>query len=331
MFGLNDISILIISTLLLLILGELIPKYFSRELADSVVMISSLPLRVISFILYPFIKITNSISSILTQSSTVSEERINYLFNKEDIEYLVEESYNAGTVNKSESDIITKVLDLGDQKVYDAMRPRTEIVGVEITQTIYEALSIFIDSGYSKLPVYEDNLDNIKGIIFAYDVFNMPPDLKSIMRETLFVPETKKSFDMLNEFLNRHASIAIVIDEFGGTAGIITMEDIMEELFGEIRDEYDIEEDICRKISDNSYIISGKVEVDFINEKYDLDIPIGDYGTVGGFITSQTGRIPAEGENITIDGFNIQIIRANAIKIDLIKLVIINEVKGDKK
>jgi putative hemolysin len=330
-FGLGDISILIISTLLLLILGELIPKYFSRELADSVVMISSLPLRAISFILYPFIKITKSISSILTQSSTVSEERINYLFNKEDIEYLVEESFNAGTVNKSESDIITKVLDLGDQKVYDAMRPRTEIVGVEITQTIYEALSIFIDSGYSKLPVYEDNLDNIKGIIFAYDVFNMPPDLKSIMRETLFVPETKKSFDMLNEFLNRHASIAIVIDEFGGTAGIITMEDIMEELFGEIRDEYDIEEDICRKISDNSYIISGKVEVDFINEKYDLDIPIGDYGTVGGFITSQTGRIPAEGENITIDGFNIQIIRANAIKIDLIKLVILNEAKGDKK
>ena len=331
LFGLGNISILIISTLLLLILGELIPKYFARELADSVILISSLPIRGISFLLYPFIKITKSISSFLTQSSTVSEERINYLFNKEDIEYLVEESLNAGVVNKSESDIITKVLDLGDQKVYDAMRPRTEIVGVEITQTIYEALSVFIDSGYSKLPVYEDNLDNIKGVIFAYDVFNMPPDLKSIMREIIYVPETKKTFDMLNEFLSRHVSISIVIDEFGGTAGIITMEDIMEELFGEIRDEYDIEEDICREIADNAYLISGKVEIDFINEKYNLDIPAGDYGTIGGFITNRIGRIPIEGDNITIDNFSILIIRANAIKIDLLKLILLNEVKAEKR
>jgi CBS domain containing-hemolysin-like protein len=331
LFGLSDLSILIISTLLLLVFGELIPKYFAREMADSVLLISSLPVRAISFLLYPFIKITKSISLFLTQSSTGSEERINYLFNKEDIEYLVEESLNAGVVNKSESDIISKVLDLSDQKVYDAMRPRTEIVGVEITQTIYEALSIFIDSGYSKLPIYEDNLDNIKGVIFAYDVFNIPPDLKSIMREIIFVPETKKTFDMLNEFLNRHASICIVIDEFGGTAGIITMEDIMEELFGEIRDEYDIEEDICRKLADNSYLISGKVEVDFINEKFDLEVPTGDYGTIGGFITSRSGRIPLEGENLTIDNFAISIVRANAIKIELIKLIPLNKVKTRQK
>jgi CBS domain containing-hemolysin-like protein len=330
LFGLSNISILIISTLLLLMLGELIPKYFARELADGVILISSLPIRAMSFLLYPFIKITKSISAALTQSSTGSEERINYLFDKEDIGYLVEESLNAGVVNKSESDIISKVLELGDQKVYDAMRPRTEIIGVEITQTIHEALSIFIDSGYSKLPVYEDNLDNIKGVIFAYDVFNLPPDLKSIIREIIFVPETKKTFDMLNEFLNRRASIAIVIDEFGGTAGIITMEDIMEELFGEIRDEYDVEEDICRKVADNAYLISGKVEIDFINEKYNLFIPAGDYGTISGFITSKIGRIPIEGENLTIDNFNIIIARATNIKIDLVKLVEINQLNINK-
>ena len=136
---------------------------------------------------------------------------------------------------------------------------------------------------------------------------------------------------MLNEFLSRHVSIAIVIDEFGGTAGIITMEDIMEELFGEIRDEYDIEEDICRKVADNTYLISGKVEIDFINEKYNLDIPAGDYGTIGGFITSRIGRIPVDGENITIDNFSILIVRANAIKIDLVKLVALDQVKSEKK
>ncbi|MCL5029261.1 MAG: hemolysin family protein [Bacteroidetes bacterium] len=332
LFGLNDFHILIISTFLILLLGELIPKYFARELADRIVLVTAIPLRIVSLILYPIIKITSSISSFLTKTSSeimesrnVNEEKINYLFSKEDIELLVEESIEAGVVNKTESDIISKVLDLGEQKVYEAMRPRTEIVGVEITQTIDEALSIFIDSGYSKLPVYEENLDNIKGVIFAYDIFKSPTDLKSIMKEIIFVPETKRTFDTLNEFLSRHVSVAIVIDEFGGTAGIITMEDIMEELFGEIRDEYDIEEDICRKISDNSYIISGKVEIDFINEKYNLNIPTGDYETIGGYITSRIGRIPTEGESFVIDNFNIQIARTTSIKIDLVKLVVQSE------
>jgi CBS domain containing-hemolysin-like protein len=327
LFTFNDISILIISTLLLLLLGELIPKYFARESADRVVLISALPIRIVSFILYPFIKITNSIASFFMQSSTLKEEKINFLFSKEDVELLFEESVKAGVVDKTESDILTKVLELGDQKIYDAMQPRTEIVGVEITQNIDETLAIFIDSGYSKLPVYEDNLDNIKGVIFAYDIFKSPPDLKSIIREVIFVPETKGSFDMLNEFLTRRVSIAIVIDEFGGTAGMITMEDLMEELFGEIRDEYDVEEDICRKVAEDTYLISGKVEIDFINEKYDLNISSGDYSTIGGFITSRLGRIPVEGENIIIDNFNILIARATNIKIDLIRLTAGNDRK----
>jgi len=200
------------------------------------------------------------------------------------------------------------------------MRPRTEIVGIEIGQSIDEALSIFIESGYSKLPVYEDNLDNIKGVIYAYDIFKSPKNLNEIIKEIIFVPETKKGFDMLNEFLSKQASIAVVIDEFGGTAGIITMEDIIEELFGEIRDEYDIEEDICRKIDENTYIINGKVEIDYINEKYNLNIPTGDYETIGGYITTRLGRIPAQGENVLIDGFNILIARANQIKVEVVKL-----------
>ncbi len=136
------------------------------------------------------------------------------------------------------------------------------------------------------------------------------------------VPETKKSFDLLNEFLAMHVSVAVVIDEFGGTAGIITMEDIMEELFGEIRDEYDVEESICRRIAPGTYMISGRVEVDYVNEKYELDIPNGDYETVGGFITSKLGRIPQQGENVTIDRFNFLIARASLIKIDVVKLVV---------
>lgn len=324
-FRLNDFSILLISTFFLLIFGELLPKYFSRELPNRVMLIAALPLRILSFSLKPFIKFIASISSILIPSSSFIEENYTTLFDKEDFGTLVNESHEAGLVNIKESTIINKVLSLGDQKVYEAMRPRTEIVGVEIGQTIDEALSIFIESGYSKLPVYEDNLDNIKGVIFAYDIFELPQNINAITREILFVPETKRSIEMLYEFLGKHISIAAVVDEFGGTAGIVTMEDIIEELFGEIKDEYDIEEDICRKTAENTYLISGKVEIDFINENFKLDIPLGDYETLAGYITTRIGRIPQQGEVIKIDNFNIIIIRSTSIKIDLIKISLASE------
>jgi magnesium and cobalt exporter, CNNM family len=325
LFGFNEYTILLISTFLLLIFGELLPKYFSRELADRVILVSAIPVRAVSFVLYPFVKVFSSISSLLTQSSNLSKENIRHIFSREDIEDLVQESHEAGVVNEKESDIISKVLDLADQRVYEAMRPRTEIVGVEIHENIDYALNVFIESGFSKLIVYDDNLDNIKGVLLAYDLFKNPTDLHSIIRDVIFVPETKKSIDMMNEFLEKRVSIAVVIDEFGGTAGIVTMEDLIEELFGEIKDEYDVEEDICRRIAADTYLISGKVEVDFINEKYDLEIPTGDYETIGGYISAKTGRIPEQGEIVVINKFTILIARASNIRIDLVKLTVNNE------
>ncbi|QQS34687.1 MAG: HlyC/CorC family transporter [Ignavibacteriales bacterium] len=322
LFGWDEYQILLVSTFILLIFGELVPKYLARELADSTILFFSLPLRLFSFIIYPLIRLASSLSAKLTQSSNVKAENINQLFSKEDFETLVKESHTAGAVDKKESEIISKVIALGDQRVYEAMRPRTEIVGVEIDQSIEEVVSVFIDSGYSKLPVYEENLDNIKGVILAYDLFNSPKSLKEITREILFVPETKKSFELLNEFLSKRVSIAVVIDEFGGTAGLVTMEDIIEELFGEIKDEYDVEEDICRRTAPGTYLISGKVEIDLINEKYNLNFPQGDYETIGGFIASEVGRIPPSGETITIENYTFLIVRATYVKIELVKLTV---------
>lgn len=328
-FGFGNVSILIISTTVLLLFGELIPKYLAREAADHAVNVSSIPLRVIYFGLYPFVKITSLLSSFLTQFSSVTGENINSLFGKEDIEILVQEGHEAGVVNKNERDIISRVFDLSEQRVYEAMRPRTDIIGVEINRTVDETLSIFIESSFSKLPVYEDNLDNIKGVVYAYDVFKSPKSLSEITREVIFVPETKRSFEMLNEFLSRHVSIAIVIDEFGGTAGIVTMEDIIEELLGEIEDEYDVSEDLCRKIEPNSYIISGRVEIDYINEKYYLNLPTGDFETLGGYLIYKLGRIPAQGETIKIDDMEYLIARATPIKIDVVKVTVNREVHED--
>ncbi len=320
-FGLNEYEVLIVSTVILLFFGELIPKYFAREVADRFVFVVSVPLRLISILLYPFVKPLSHLINITMRSRRQQADNIYHLFDKEDVKSLVDESHKAGKVKKQEGSFISKVFMLGEQKVYEALTPRTEIVGLEINQTVDEAILTFIESGFSKLPVYEDNLDNIKGVILAKDLFTNPESIKSILREVQFYPETKKSLEILNEFLAQNMSIAVVVDEFGGTAGIVTVEDIIEELFGEIKDEYDVDENICRKINLNSYIISGKVEVDLINEKYHLNIPVGSYETIGGYIIERTGKIPKQGETFLVDDFQLLIIRADKVRIDLVKLI----------
>ena len=324
-FQLSELSILIVSSILILMIGELLPKYFARETADSVVLVSSIPIKLITLLIFPVVKFTASLSSFLTKSTNVKEEKISHLFEREDMQVLIDESSLASGSPDDTYDIANKIIDLGEQKIYEIITPRTEIVAIDIESSMEEVLHLFIESGYSKIPVYEENIDNIKGVIYAYDMFKNPKDLKSIIRKVLYVPDTKKSLEMLNELLAKRVSIAVVIDEFGGTAGIVTTEDIIEEMLGEIMDEHDIEEDTLRKIDPNTYIVSGKVEVDFINEEHELKIPQGDYATVAGYITSSIGRIPLKGETFTINHFKISILRSDKNKIDLVKLVLIPE------
>jgi len=326
LFGLKEFEILLITTVLILLFGELIPKYFGRELADRLVLIVAIPLRVIAIVLYPLVKITSKISSVLSRTNLKEEEEIQHLFDKEDIQNLIEESSEAGKMDEEQSDIISKVIDIREQRVYEAMTPRTDIVGIEIISSMHEVLKSFIDSGYSKLPVYDENLDNIKGVVFSKDIFKEPDDLKTVMRDVVFVPETKKSLEMLNEFLDKQFSIAIVVDEFGGTAGILTVEDLIEELFGEIRDEFDdVDEKIAKKIDSNSYLVNGKVEIDYLNEELDFHIPEGDYETIAGYVTFKIGRIPVKGETFKINNLSVQILKADKTKIDLLKLTLIPE------
>lgn len=326
LFHLNEIQILSITTILLLFFGELIPKYFAHETADFLIIISSSVLRIITVILFPLIKALAFISDKLTSNvSSQKAENISQLFDKEDIKALLDEGHKAGKVLPQEKNIIEKVIDLGEQKVYEAMRPRTEIVGTEIHSSIDDVQKAFIDSGYSKLIVYEENLDNIKGVILAKDLFTNPKTITEVLREIKFYPETKRSLEVLNELLESKISIAVVVDEFGGTAGIVTMEDIIEELFGEIKDEYDVEENICRRISRDTYLISGKVEIDHLNEKYKIGIPEGDYETIAGYVENRIGRIPKQGESFLIDNYDIIVVKATQTKIELLKLIVRNE------
>ncbi len=321
LFHFGEFEILIVSTLLILLLAELIPKYIAREYPDRILQITIIPIRWLSILLFPFVKISSFFSELLTESENLREENYATLIGREDIQELLTESSEAGNVGSEESDILNKIFSLGEQKVYEVMTPRTEIIGVEINSTISEVVKTFIESGYSKLPVYEENLDKIKGIVFAYDMFKRPTDLRSVMRSIIFVPETKKALDMLKEFLNKRISIAVVVDEFGGTAGIVTLEDVIEEMFGEIRDEYDVEDEVCKKLEDGSFVISGRYEIDRINEEFELNIPEGDYETMAGFITAHIGRIPKKGEIVEIENFKIQILHSDRTKVNLVKLV----------
>lgn len=325
-FGLEEFAILLITTTLLLLFGDLIPKYFGRELADRFILISAIPLRVITIIIYPFVKTISTISTVLSRTNQREEEEFLHIFDKEDIQNLIEESSDAGKMDEEQSDIISKVIDIREQRVYEAMTPRTDIVGVEINSTMDEVLDTFIESGYSKIVVFDENLDNIKGTLFTKDIFKQPKDVKSVTREVVFVPETKKSMEMLNEFLDKQFSFAVVVDEFGGTAGILTVEDLIEELFGEIRDEYDdVNEKVAKKVDVNSYLLSGKVEIDYLNEEMDFRIPEGDYETIAGYITYKIGRIPKKGESFKMDSYTILILKSDNTKIDMIKLTIDQE------
>ncbi len=265
--------------------------------------------------------IPNNSSSLLTADNNVVKSYFNF-FDRTDLQTLMEDESVSKKVDDEQSEIISKLIDIRTQRVYEAMTPRTDIVGVEITSSKEEVLSTFIESGYTKLPVYEETLDNIKGWVSTKDIFKQPEDWKSVIREVFFVPETKKSLDMLNEFLGRQISIAVIIDEFGGTAGIITLEDLIEEFFGEIRDEYDdVDEKFIKKLDSNSFVLSGKVEIDFLNEEHEINIPKeGDYETVAGYIMFKTGRIPQRSELLNLDNFTIQILKSDKTKIDFIKL-----------
>lgn len=314
------IYVLLIIFILILFLAEIIPVYLSHKLFRRITVLTLPVVKVFSVLLYPAVSIVKKYSDRAGIMKNLFEQNLLISSEKTGSKSIFKRKLLPGNTDKNENEILNNIVELGDRRIYEAMRPRTEIVGLEINSTVEEILDVFIKSGFSKIPVYEENLDNIKGIVLANDFFHHPAGITSVIRDVIFVPETKKCADMLKEFSEKRISFAVAVDEFGGTAGILTMEDILEELFGEIKDEYDTDDILCKKIADNTYIIGGKVEIDYINETLDLKIPQDDYSTIAGFITFHTGRIPDKGENIQIDKFKINILRSNQMRVELVRI-----------
>ncbi len=320
LFGRNSLLMeTLMATAVIVLIVDVLSKPLFRELADYAVLICAPVLRIFRIMLFPVMVLSEWAARRFATAFNASLPNATEFYRKHDFEVLLRENSLVETQQK-DVEILTNVLSISDVRVRECMVPRTEIVAIEKSATLKEVQQQFEASGYSRLPVYEETVDKIIGIVSVLDLLKKPKSLESIIKEVMFVPETKKSVELLAEFMQTGQSIAIVVDEFGGTAGLVTTEDLVEELVGDIQDEYDQDDEVCRALSENTYLLSGRLEIERLNEKFGLGIPKGDYETLAGYILANCGRIPKQGEVITIEPFLITISKATKTKIDVVKL-----------
>ncbi len=333
-FHLTDFSNLLlqttISTVIVLMTSEFLPKVFFQIYANSFIKFFALPA-------YFFYKLFYYISSFLIWISDyvlrkffkTEGDQINLSFSKVELGNYISEQMNAlqdhETVD-SEIQIFQNALEFSGVKAREIMTPRTELVAVDLHSSIVDLRDLFIETGYSKILVYTNTLDDIVGYVHSFELFKKPRSIKSIMIPVEFVPETILIKDAMNLLTKKRKSIAVILDEYGGTSGIVTIEDIVEELFGEIEDEHDSDEKLIEnKLDDSNYIFSTRLDVEYLNETYKLNIPESDsYETLGGFIVDFSKEIPQKDTNITIGNFLFVIEEATNKKIEIVKMTVLD-------
>ncbi len=320
------------STTIILVTAEFLPKSLFRLQPNLFLNIFSLPMLFFYVVFYPISKTATWLSvgiikNILrTEVNKFEEKR---LFGKIDLDHLVEEAqgYNGDDL-KMEQDIkiFRNALDFSEIKVRECMIPRTDIDAIDVNSSIEELRDKFISTNFSRLPVLEGSIDNIIGYVNCKDLFKKPQSIKSKLLKLEFVPETMRANKLLASFIKDQKSIAIVVDEFGGTAGLVTIEDIIEEIFGEIDDEHDLEEFVEKQLNENEFLFSGRLEVSHLNERYKLNIPeTEDYDTLAGYVLHLHQSIPKPQEVITLADFRVKIAKMERNRIDLIYLCKLNK------
>ncbi|MTI88300.1 MAG: HlyC/CorC family transporter [Balneolaceae bacterium] len=329
----SGLQILLIQTLIasiiIMLFGEIIPKAIFRAQADLMVHIIAIPLRIFYYLLRPLVALANGSSNTIIKWLVPDAEEVEGFFRRQDVELIFKELRESGgseDIDEEDSEILHNVLELSTKRVKESMIPRIEMEAVEKDTSTEEVLNVFIQSGHSKLPVYKDTIDDIIGVVFAHDFFHNPKTMYEIMRPVKLVPSSKKSKDLLSEFRNSNMSVAIVIDEYGGTAGMITIEDLLEEVVGDIQDEYDVEDEIIKKLSRNTFVISGNVEIDELMDTFEsIELPLepSEYDTVAGYIINYLGRVPKVNEEVLIEGKKFIISKATPSRIETVKLILI--------
>ena len=320
----------IISTAIILVTAEFLPKSLFRVHPNGFLNFFSLPILFFYIVLYPISKVSTWLSVgiikyVLRQEISTRNKR--QIFGKIDLDNFVGEvQASEGEGAKHEHDIrmFQNALDFSEIKVRMCMIPRTDIEAIDISSSIDELKEKFISTNYSRIPVYDGSIDNITGYVNSKDLFKKPQSIKSKLLKIDFVPETMLAHKLLTSFIKEQHSIAVVVDEFGGTAGLVTIEDIIEEIIGEIDDEHDQVDFVEKQLSEHEFILSGRLEVSYLNEKYKFNIPESEeYDTLAGFIINKFQSIPKPQEVIDIDNFKVKVAKMDRTRIDLLHLTIL--------
>jgi len=328
---LNDFSLLtqtIISTIVILLTAEFLPKVLFQIYSNTLLKVLALP-AYIFYVLFSFISdFIITISDFILKAFFKTEgDEVQLAFSKIELgDYITEQMETVEEEDEvdSEIQIFQNALEFTAVKAREVMVPRTEITAVELHETPKNLTKLFSETGYSKILIFKDTVDNIIGYVHSYELFKKPKTIKSILRPVELVPETMLIHDILKVLTKKRKSIAVVLDEYGGTSGIMTVEDIVEELFGEIEDEHDSTDLIEEQLGDTSYKLSARLEVDYLNENYKFELPEGDeYETLGGLIVNETGEIPEQDAEITIENFRFTVLEVSSNKIDMVLMEMI--------
>ncbi len=314
------------ATIIILIFAEFLPKAIFRSKAETVLTIFSIPMWLMYKLFSPVSKIFVSISEfILKYLFNVKIKENKQVFNRVDLELFVKQSMHSHESETSEvnAELFENALYLVNVKIRKCMIPRNEVEAVDITLPIKEATSKFISTKLSKIIVYDDTIDNIVGYIHHLDLNRKPKNIKEILHTITAVPEAMSAVDLMNRFTKERKSIAWVVDEFGGTAGIVTMEDVLEEIFGDINDEYDVQEHVEKQLAENEYIFSGRLELDYLNEKYGFSFPTEQSETLSGYIISGHETIPKIKEQIILDQYEFDILLVTDTRIETVKMKVL--------
>lgn len=314
----------LISTIIVLFFAEFLPKALLRINPNFALKFAAIPLKVIYLVLFPLTYVTTLLSNGILKLFRVDVSQSNLAFSKIDLEHFVldiQERQEKGEEIEHEIQIFKNALDFTDVKARECMIHRTEIIAMDIDDSIDELKEKFIETELSKILIYRGSIDNIIGYVHSLELFKKPESIKSILLPVSIVPESMPASEILKQFINQRRSMAVVVDEFGGTSGVITTEDIIEEIFGEIEDEHDVEELIELQVDDDTFLFSAKTEIDYINDKYKLNLPESEeYETLGGLIFYKHESIPEKDEVISISNYRFKIEEVSNNKIELIRV-----------
>lgn len=322
----------VVITVLSIVFGELAPKRLAIQSSVRTAMTVSAPLRIFFVVFKPIIWLLDAFANFILRILGINAVQGEMHHSSEELQYLLEQGKETGALDSTEHELIKNVFDFNERVVKNIMVPRTKISGMDMETSKDELLELLITEGYSRMPVYQDSIDKIIGVVHAKDILpllarNTDFELKSIIRKPYFIPETKKINDLMAELQQKRMQIAIVLDEFGGTAGMVTLEDIVEELVGEIQDEFDEEKPIVDKISDREFIVNAVASIYDVNSHLPHDLPEdGDFDTVSGWVSEIFGKIPEVGEQREADGYNITVLKKSDQNIESVKLeLLLNE------